>query len=134
VNEIQEWLTPMECIRKNVFSYGSSSLQFLYRSLLTMSIGHLSRVAQSVQSLATYWTNRRSGFDRRQRRKNFSSKLCVQISSGAHPAPCTMDTGGSFLMGKAWPGRDADHSPHLVPRSRMSRSYTSYFPKRLHGV
>jgi hypothetical protein len=26
------------------------------------------------------------------------------------------------------------HSPHLVPRSRMSRSYTSSPPKRLHGV
>jgi len=36
--------------------------------------------------------------------------------------------------GKARPGRDADHSPHLVPRSRMSRSYTSSPPKRLHGV
>jgi hypothetical protein len=27
--------------------------------------------------------------------------------------------------GKARPGRDADHSPHLMPRSRLSRSYTS---------
>jgi hypothetical protein len=30
-----------------------------------------------------------------------------------------------FPGGKARPGRDADHSPHLVPRSRMSRSYTT---------
>jgi hypothetical protein len=29
---------------------------------------------------------------------------------------------------KARPGRDADHSPYLVPRSRMSRSYTSSPP------
>jgi hypothetical protein len=35
---------------------------------------------------------------------------------------------------KARPGRDADHSPHLVPRSWMSRSYTSSPPKRLHGL
>jgi hypothetical protein len=35
---------------------------------------------------------------------------------------------------KALPGRDADHSSHLVPRSRMSRSYTSSLPKSLHGV
>jgi hypothetical protein len=35
---------------------------------------------------------------------------------------------------KARPGRDADHSLHLVPRSWMSRSYTSSPPKRLHGV
>jgi hypothetical protein len=30
-----------------------------------------------------------------------------------------------FSGSKERPGRDADHSPHLVPRSRMSRSYTS---------
>jgi hypothetical protein len=30
-----------------------------------------------------------------------------------------------FRGGKVRPGRDADHSPHLVPRSRISRSYTS---------
>jgi hypothetical protein len=38
--------------------------------------------------------------------KDFSSILCVQTGSGAHPACCTMGTGG-----KARPGRDADHSP-----------------------
>jgi hypothetical protein len=37
--------------------------------------------------------------------KDFSSSLCVQTGSGAHPASCTMDTG--VLS----PGRDADHSP-----------------------
>jgi hypothetical protein len=41
----------------------------------------------------------------------FSSDLCVHTGSGAHPASCTMGTGGPFLRGKAWPGRDADHSP-----------------------
>jgi hypothetical protein len=43
--------------------------------------------------------------------KDFSSNLCVQISSEAHPASCTMGTGGPFPGGKARPGRDADHSP-----------------------
>jgi hypothetical protein len=38
--------------------------------------------------------------------KDFSSILCAQTGSGAHPASCTMGTGG-----KARPGRDADHSP-----------------------
>jgi len=28
-----------------------------------------------------------------------------------------MGIGGPFPGGKARPGRDADHSPHLVPRS-----------------
>jgi hypothetical protein len=44
--------------------------------------------------------------------KDFSFNLCVRTGSGAHPVSCTMGTGG-----KARPGRDADHSPHLVPRS-----------------
>jgi hypothetical protein len=59
---------------------------------------------------------------------DFSSNLCVQTGSGAHPASCPMGTGGPFPGTKARPGRDADHSPHLVPRSRMSRSYTSSPP------
>jgi hypothetical protein len=49
------------------------------------------------------------------REKEFSSSLCVQTSWGppaeAHPASCTMGTGGPFPGGKARPGRDADHSP-----------------------
>jgi hypothetical protein len=45
------------------------------------------------------------------RAKDFSSSVCAQTSSRAHPASCPMCTGGSFLGGKARPGRDADHSP-----------------------
>jgi hypothetical protein len=43
--------------------------------------------------------------------KDFSSILCVQTGSEAHPASCTMGTGGPFPGGKARRGRDADHSP-----------------------
>jgi hypothetical protein len=43
--------------------------------------------------------------------KDFSSNLCVQTGSGAHPASCTMGTEDPFPGGKARPGRDADHSP-----------------------
>jgi hypothetical protein len=43
--------------------------------------------------------------------EDFSSSPCVQNRSGAHPASYPMGTGGSFPRGKAWPGRDADHSP-----------------------
>jgi hypothetical protein len=60
--------------------------------------------------------------------KDFSSSLCVQTGSEAHPASCTMGTECPFPRGKARTGRDADHSPHLVLRSRMSRSYTSSPP------
>jgi hypothetical protein len=43
--------------------------------------------------------------------KDFSSILCVQTDSGAHPASCTMGTGGPFPGGKVRPRRDAGHSP-----------------------
>jgi hypothetical protein len=43
--------------------------------------------------------------------KDFSSILFVQTGSGAHPASCTMGTGGPSSWVKARPGRDADHSP-----------------------
>jgi hypothetical protein len=49
--------------------------------------------------------------------EDFSSSLCVQTGYGTLPASCTMGTGGPFPGGKARSGRDADHSPHLVPRS-----------------
>jgi hypothetical protein len=66
--------------------------------------------------------------------KDFSFSLCVQTGSGAHPASCTMGTGDPFTGAKARPSGDADHSPPLVPRSRMSRSYTFSPSKRLRGV
>jgi hypothetical protein len=47
--------------------------------------------------------------------KDFSSIVFVQTGSGAHPASCTMGTGGPFLGGKARPGRDADHSHPSSP-------------------
>jgi hypothetical protein len=42
--------------------------------------------------------------------KDVYCSLCVQIGSGAHPASCTMGTGGPFPGAKARPGRDAGHS------------------------
>jgi hypothetical protein len=42
--------------------------------------------------------------------KDFSSNLCVQTGSGAHPASCTMGTGGKAHS-------LTNHSPPLVPRS-----------------
>jgi hypothetical protein len=41
--------------------------------------------------------------------KDFSSSLCVQTGSRAHPASCTIGTGGHFPGAKARTGRDADH-------------------------
>jgi hypothetical protein len=45
-----------------------------------------------------------------QRRKDFSCALCVQTGSGAHPASCTVGSGGSSPGATARPGRDVDHS------------------------
>jgi hypothetical protein len=42
--------------------------------------------------------------------KDFPYSLCGHTGSGAHPASCTMCTGGPFPGAKARPGRDADHS------------------------
>jgi hypothetical protein len=42
--------------------------------------------------------------------KDFSYSLFVQTGFGAHPASCTMGTGGPFPGAKARPRRYADHS------------------------
>jgi hypothetical protein len=65
---------------------------------------------------------------------DFSSSLCVQTGSGAHPASCTLDTGGPFSELKHGRGVTLTTHLHLMPRTRMSRSYGSSPPKRLHGV
>jgi hypothetical protein len=46
--------------------------------------------------------------------RDFSSNLCVQASFGAHPASCTMDTGGPFPGAKERPRHDADQSPTSI--------------------
>jgi hypothetical protein len=63
-----------------------------------------------------------------------SSDLGVHTGSGAHPASCTMGT-GVFSPGlkRSWGVTLTTHS-HLVPRSRVRRSYMFSLPKRLHGM
>jgi hypothetical protein len=112
-----------DCVVYLWFWSFSASFTFLFREFW---------VAQAVKCLTTGWM---IGIWSPTGAEDFSSSPCVQTGSGAHPASCTMGTGGPFPGGKARPGHDADHSPpHLVPRLRMSRSYTSCHPMRLHGV
>jgi hypothetical protein len=60
--------------------------------------------------------------------KDFSSSHCVQTSSGAHPASCTMGIGGPLPGRKRGRGVTLTTHPHLMPRSRMNRSYLSSPP------
>jgi hypothetical protein len=46
----------------------------------------------------------RSGFNPRRGQRIFPLNLCVQTGSGAHPASCTMGTGGPFPGGKSAAG------------------------------
>jgi hypothetical protein len=58
----------------------------------------------------------------------FSCNLCVQSGSEAHPVSCAMGTGGPFPGAKRGRGVTLTTHPHLVPRSRISRSYSSSPP------
>jgi hypothetical protein len=55
------------------------------------------RIAQSVQRLATGWTE----FNSQAEAENFSLHHCIQTASGAHPTSYPMGTGGSFSGIKA---------------------------------
>jgi hypothetical protein len=68
------------------------------------------------------------------RDKGFSSILCVQTGSEAHPASCTVGTGVPFTGVKRGRGVTLTTHPHLVPRSRLNRSYTSSPRCGLHGL
>jgi hypothetical protein len=66
----------------------------------------------SVSIVSDYWLDDRAIEVRSPAgAKDFSSSLCVQTGSGAHPASCTIGTGGPFPGAKARLGSDADHSP-----------------------
>jgi hypothetical protein len=68
-------------------------------------------IIQSVSRVSDYELDDRVIEVRSPIWADFFSSPCVQTGSGAHPASYTMGTRGSFPGGKAWPKRDADHSP-----------------------
>jgi hypothetical protein len=75
-------------------------------SLLQMISPTISCQGSSVSIVSDYGLDDRAiGIRYPAGAKDFSSILCVQTGSGAHPASYPMGTGD-----KARPGRDADHS------------------------
>jgi hypothetical protein len=87
--------------------------------LLSIVIPFLSRVHVSAQRLCFVREIENFGIVYECRLDNrgsipyrgfFSSSLCVQTSSGAHPVSCAMGTRWSFPWGKERPERDANHS------------------------
>jgi hypothetical protein len=87
----------------------------------------------SVSTVSDYRLDRGNGVQFPEEAKNFSSSLCVQISSEAHRASYPVGTADPFLGVQRVRGATlTGHSPSSAG-SRMSWSYTSSPPCSLHG-
>jgi hypothetical protein len=84
----------------------------------------------SVSIISLYGLNDRVIyiFDPWHRRKDFYSNLCVQTGSGAHPDPVQWVPGVLSPGLKRGRGAKLTTHPNIVPRSKMSRSYSSSPP------
>jgi hypothetical protein len=60
--------------------------------------------------------------------KEFSSSFCVQTGSGATHTPVQSVPGVLSTRLKHGRGVKLTTHPHLVPKSKMNRSYTLYLP------
>jgi hypothetical protein len=103
----------------------TSSVIFIF----TCSLMYRSRVSSG--SIVSDWglDDRAIGVRSQAEAKDFSTSLFIQTGSGSHPDTCPMGTGGPFTPGvKCGRGVTLTTHPHLVPRSWMSRSYTSSPP------
>jgi hypothetical protein len=68
-----------------------------------------------------------------QQVQDFSLLHNIHSSSGAHPASYAMGARSDFPQSKTV-GHEADHSPHLVQRSRMVELYLQSFMFSWHGA
>jgi hypothetical protein len=86
------------------FSDGIQLYWKVFHSLFSVLVDNIGETGLSLYSV---WLRAGQPGDRRsipgRGEKDFSSSLCVQTGSEAHPASCTMGTGGPFL-GARWVG------------------------------
>jgi hypothetical protein len=102
---------------------------WIYINIFTWVIKRRRSRGSSVSIVSDYGLDDRAiGVGSPAEAKDFSSSLSEQTGSGAHPFSCTMGTGGPFPGIKRVRGVKLTTHPHLVPKSTMSRSYTSSFP------
>jgi hypothetical protein len=81
------------------------------------------------------WIQTRPVFDTRQRQRMFPLTSVSRPTLRPTQPPVQWVPGVLSLGGKEQPGCDADHSPHLMPKSRISKGYIpGSTPWRLHGV
>jgi hypothetical protein len=92
----------------------SSSFQLQYFVLGTRC--RVRSWGSSVSIVSDYWLGDRGLIPGRGR--GIFASLCVETGSRAHPAPCTMGTGGPFTEIKRGQGVTLTTQPHLVPSSR----------------
>jgi hypothetical protein len=85
---------------------------------LFMTCYYFRRRGSSVSIMSGYGLNDRAIEVRSPAEaRDFSSNLCVQTGSGAHPASCPMGTGVLFPGVKCGRGVTLTTHPHLIPRS-----------------
>jgi hypothetical protein len=83
-------------------------------------------VAQSVQCLTTNWTTRQPGFRSLQKHRFFTLVSVFRAALRPTQPPVQWVPGVLSLGIKRGLGVTLTTHPHLVPRSRMSRSHNSF--------
>jgi hypothetical protein len=73
------------------------------------------------------------GFNSRRGMGIFLLTTASRMSLGPSQPPI-QGVPQALSLGVKQPGREANHSPHLMPRSKNEWSYTFTHPIRLHGV